>query len=497
MSRSGIASFCRIVLALCVVVPCVGGLLTGCQTAQIGQTGLKVPVPSLSFIGLPWPGLGEGDLRGLTWENAFIAMSARMSREYPFTEWKAIDWAALDKRFRPRVKAAQDAGDAESYYLAVREYLYSIPDGHIGISDVPEYRKRAIGGGFGLALTKLDDGRAIAHAVEPGGPAAKAGMAWGAELTSWNGRALAEAAAATPVLWANEPPSTAKVREHEQYRLLTRAPVGAGVKISFLNPGAKEPVDTSLTAHDDAYRMMETGLAKTEQHEASVPFEASTLESGHGYIRMAVIGATLSVPFPDRAFAKALQEFIDGAAPGLIIDLRRNRGGSDALAAKYCGHFFNTAQHYKFVESLDTKRGAFVRNEDQTVEIAPAAPYFAGPVVALIDGETMDAGEGIVAALKRLPNVRTVGASETHGSFASTGGGMELPKGHTVFYPVGRALDVAGKILLESDRAGVGGVQPDVRIEATRGNLKKIHVQGEDLALARAQDVLKEMLAGK
>ena len=89
--------FCRVGVALIILA--VSGAFLGCQTARIGHTGIKVPVPSLSFIGLPWPGLGEGDLAGMAWENAFVAMKGRMQHEYPFTEWKGVDWDALEAKF--------------------------------------------------------------------------------------------------------------------------------------------------------------------------------------------------------------------------------------------------------------------------------------------------------------------------------------------------------------------------------------------------------------
>ena len=74
---------------------------------------------------------------------------------------------------------------------------------------------------------------------------------------------------------------------------------------------------------------------------------------------------------------------------------------------------------------------------------------------------------------------------------------MTLPKGHTVFYPIGRALDASGHILIESDKAGTGGIKPDVNIENSLDTLQRQFVKNEDIVLARGQAVLADMIAGK
>ena len=62
-----------------------------------------------------------------------------------------------------------------------------------------------IGGGFGFAVLKLDDGRVIAHIIEPYSQAERAGMAWGAEIIRWDGQPIHEAVAAVPTVWAARP----------------------------------------------------------------------------------------------------------------------------------------------------------------------------------------------------------------------------------------------------------------------------------------------------
>ena len=61
---------------------------------------------------------------------AFNNLHAALTEEYTLTDWKQIDWPAVYAKFRPRINAAEEANDTTAYFLALREYVYSIPDGH-------------------------------------------------------------------------------------------------------------------------------------------------------------------------------------------------------------------------------------------------------------------------------------------------------------------------------------------------------------------------------
>jgi hypothetical protein len=62
--------------------------------------------------------LASRDLSALTWTHAFRKLNQKLAREYAFTEWKGIDWAALRHKYEPRVARAEASGDIERYYLS-------------------------------------------------------------------------------------------------------------------------------------------------------------------------------------------------------------------------------------------------------------------------------------------------------------------------------------------------------------------------------------------
>jgi carboxyl-terminal processing protease len=183
----------------------VGTALTmGCHS---GRTPVAVADPRYAFA---FP--DGADCSGLTWTAGFQAAHTKFSREYVFTQWKGVDWPALYNQFYPRIVQAEATGDARAYYLALHDYVCSIPDGHVNlkVGDDPALRpgclnlirdicQSLLGGSYGLALAELDDGRTIAAAVAPLRAAAQVGMRPGAEILTWGGRSPAVAIGAIKV----------------------------------------------------------------------------------------------------------------------------------------------------------------------------------------------------------------------------------------------------------------------------------------------------------
>ena len=79
-------------------------------------------------------------------------------------------------------------------------------------------------GGLGFAMRETDDGKIIANFILEGGPAAKAGMKWGAEIISLDGKPTAEVVDAN-VPWSS-PFSNPIIKRLQQLRYATRFPHG-------------------------------------------------------------------------------------------------------------------------------------------------------------------------------------------------------------------------------------------------------------------------------
>jgi carboxyl-terminal processing protease len=429
------------------------------------------------------------DFQEMSWIDAFDALHKKLSTEYAFTDWRRIDWPALYAKYSPRIVDSQLHNDKIAYQMALREYVYSIPDGHVGINgDETALRANHIAGGYGFGIAPLTDGRFIAHVVTPEGPAAKAGMKAGAEILRFNTQPIKEAVSTAPTIWSVGSPATTENRLLEQARYLTRAPVGTAMQITFRNPGELKTRTVSLTATDDAGVLLKRtgpnyGLGPDVQ---KLYYEV--LPSGYGYVRIPhEAGDTLT------QFTAAMKFLVDKKVPGIIVDLRSNQGGEDQVAADM-GSFFHTKKSfYEYGQFYNVKTGTFDILTKETVYVAPHQPHFDGPVIGLIGPSCVSSGEGVAWQIGRAPKGMLLGFAGTNGSFGMSGMTAKMPGGATVHFPFGASLDEKGVVQIDSDYTGKGGIQPTIRIPRTYETMMAVG-GGKDVELELAQKVMDKRL---
>ena len=74
------------------------------------------------------------DFSKLSYTQVFDKMIEKFKKEYAWTELKHIDWDAKAAEFRPRFEEAEKNQDPHAYELALRDFIWSIPDTHVGAS---------------------------------------------------------------------------------------------------------------------------------------------------------------------------------------------------------------------------------------------------------------------------------------------------------------------------------------------------------------------------
>jgi carboxyl-terminal processing protease len=470
------------------------------------------------------PGIGftypdPADYSTLSWTAAFKAAHDKFSREYAFSDWKGVDWPGLYSRFLPRIVQAQAVGDEKAYYLALHEYVCSIPDRHISLAAenaaVPTaLGKELAGGGFGMAVAELDDWRVIAAAIVPNSQADRAGIVAGAEIFTWGGVPARTAigqidVGAVPfvtlggMVGSEKPQATLEHYRLEQARLLTRGPVGTEVQVVFKNPDSTTIRAVTLTAVDDAGQTFSL-LDFARQADFSDAVDYRILPEGYAYIRVRMEHDIANPQgYPMRIyqqFQQAIISFVAANVPGVIVDLRGNFGGSDDLSADLCGFFYAAPSFYEYQEYYDKRTGQFLRitvSDREPVgtivdhiSIEPQTPRYSGPVVALVNPATHSSGEGPAMGIARLPQGSVIGFHGTGGSFGMVGGTIVMPGGYTIEYPYGRTLDQYGVIQVDS-RNRIGGVAPNPRVPKTLENVLAFAV-GTDVELQYAVKYLRE-----
>ncbi len=400
------------------------------------------------------------DYSQMSYADAFTGLVKQMRQEYAFTELKHIDWDALQAKFLPEFQKADADHDPHEYFLAVRDFSWSIPDGHVGSSAVSELGNDFVqetGGGLGMAIRELDDGRVIVNFVLPDGPADQAGIQLKAEITSWDGVPI-EDALAKVVPWSSpfSSPIDAKL---QQLRYITRSPLGTDVTVTYRNPGDSADKTATLTSIDERQSFSFSSLAAGGATTGfELPLDYKILDNGYAYVEIFSFfdNSRLSIELWERLMTALNQQQV----PGLIIDMRHNGGGSGWLADQMAAYFFDDQVDLGRGESYDKSKKAFYSDPNYEAHFFPPEEQFRyhGKIALLVGPNCASACEFFSYDMTLQNRAAIVGQYPTEG----LGGSIEavlLPENTYFQFPIARNLDPQGNIIIEGT-----GVQPTVKV---------------------------------
>ncbi len=384
-------------------------LLAGC---------VSTPAPRISLAAIPTEQTARAQANLAVFERAWSLVA---DRHYdPRTG--GLDWKVAGEKFGAQAAAAKDE---TALYAVLNAMLDPLDDSHthaIAPTQVRERRtQQRARTGFGMARI---ENRWVVNEVLPGSPAAQAGVQVGWIAVSRNGEPLGE-------------------------RTRFAALEGETINWVFLDAGDRE-VRVAAVART---------LSTAPRQEARV------LEGGFVYLRFDEFDG------PDRRWlGRELTKH--RAAPGVVVDLRRNPGGETFSLGITLGEFFD--------RSVDC--GTFItRGGDRSVKHSwqLGSANYAGKVAVLVDSATGSAAEIFSAVLQDHGRATIVGRRTAGAVLASrfyslpNGGELQLSREDYVA-PKGRRIE--GK-----------GVEPDVKVERTLAELRV----GRDADLEAALRVLR------
>ncbi|HWQ15308.1 MAG TPA: S41 family peptidase [Roseiflexaceae bacterium] len=418
------------------------------------------------------------DFSNLSYTEAFERTVEQLRKEYAFNgiPGKEPDWDALLAELRPRIAEAERTKDERAFYLALQDFILAFPDGHVGL-DGGEIGALVFAeqtaGGYGFAIRELTEGGFGVVYVLEGGPAAEAGMQVGATVTAFNGMPIDEAVAAVrpPITF-----STEHTRRYQQARYLLRAPVGATAEVTFANPGGA-PTTVTLTAIEERQSFAVTSVLRGFDPLA-LPVEFRRLESGVGYIKINSNYDDLNLLV--RLFERALRTFQSAQAPGVIIDLRQNSGGSPlGLAGFLTDQVIPTGQRMAYSDETGKFEPRGVPGKIEPNE----GQYRFNKVAVLVGLACSSACEFEAYGFSKVPGAVVVGHFPTNGIFADVARGQYVfPAGFSAQFSASRTVLPDGSLLIEGT-----GVQPTVRVPITVESL--LSPEDEEL-LAAEREIL-------
>ncbi|MCY4145606.1 MAG: S41 family peptidase [Chloroflexi bacterium] len=428
------------------------------------------------------------DFSELNYSQAFAAMVDLFRREYAYTELYELDWDALEAEFAPRFVEAETAADpVDAYALALRDFIWQIPDGHVSmpLTLLADYFREDTDGGLGISLAELDDGRFVVSYLLEGGPGQEAGMELGAEILEWDGGTL-EAAMQREFVWAHSALSTPHSLRLQQLRYVTRFPLGSEVAVTFRNPDSDEEQSASLSVISERASFSQSSfLAGVDGDE--LPVVHKVLPSGYGYVAM--------YDFSDnerlivQLWERMIETFIEEEAPGIIIDLRYNGGGSGYLADQLGAYFFQEEHILGYSSSYNETTGEFYldpHSKDRFI-LPPAEQRYDGEVAVIIAPGCYSACEFFAYNLTLGERAAIVG----HYPSGGLGGAVDdflMPEDTTIRFTVTRALDANQAVHIEAQ-----GVAPTVPVPVT---IESLSSQG-DFLLEAAERHLTDVIQGE
>jgi peptidase S41-like protein len=185
---------------------------------------------------------------------------------------------------------------------------------------------------------------------------------------------------------------------------------------------------------------------------------ARRLPGNIGYVDLAYFS-------PDEDAGKALaaaMQLINGT-DALILDLRRNGGGSGETATALLSYFFEEPQQLSSI--VERKGGKLEERQKWTMPYVAGPRYIGRPVIILTSSHTHSAAELCAYDLKSMRRATIIG-SKTAGDANSSKGVGDLGLGFSVFIPNGQTKSP----ITHGNWQGTG-VQPDVSVNADQALL--------------------------
>lgn len=424
----------------------------------------------------------QDDFSNLSYTAAFDKMIEKFKKEYAWTELKHIDWDAEARQFRPEFEAAERSHDPHAYALAMRDFFWSIPDTHVGFDQtlLQQDFQNAVAGGLGFGIRETDDGKIVASFILKDGPADKAGMKWGAQVLSLDGKPIADVINDN-VPWSS-PFSNPVVKRLQQLRYATRFPMDKGhVDVQFQNPGGAAQTATLEVVNE--YDSFQAASFLAGRSPTALPVEYHMLPNGLGYLQINSFfdNDVLSIQIWERA----IKYFNENKVPGLVLDMRQNGGGSGWLANQMAAYFFDKETLVGNTAYYNKGSGEFYMDPgDQQIMIPPPADLqYKGRVAVLVGPACASACEFFSYDMTITGRASIVGEYPTEGA----GGSIEaftMPENLYCQLTIGRAVDPSGNVHIEGK-----GIIPTVKVPVTLDTLQK-EADGQDVVLATAESTI-------
>lgn len=414
---------------------------------------------------------------------SYRSVISEMKKWYPLSDWKEIDYDAIDAEVYPMVEEAEKDNDYALYNKALNRLTYLSYDGHVGA--IGTSNEEALvklvedvqGDYYGLIMFTTDDGKTRAFCVEEGGSAYKAGIRSGTVITSWAGKPIKEALSEIhdTLYNANYP-----ISENEDYvrPICLSGTGGKEVEVGFTDETGKEK--KAVLESTDAY--FSHGLtaycriAATQIEDEN--FSSRMLTDDVGYLRInqeeydQVLDTKAyllgNYPEIEDRMKTEIESLKAQGMKKLVLDLRWNAGGNPYISAAAASVFTDKK------DTILTMKGNAAHEVNIEVKLSGDGTYRDLPVVAVVNLDCGSSGDILADALRKMDNVKLVGMTPSMGIGQAMGERCMLPGGCEFRFPIMRTFNSDGEIAIDPKADRICRVPLEERIPATEELIRAI-----------------------
>lgn len=310
---------------------------------------------------------------------------------YSYFDDKGIDWEAVKSRYLDLAAWARNDRD---FFACITSLLRELHDGHSYVYEYPKPVPGMGNRGTPRVLVVEAEGRPVVAEVTLGCDADVKGVVPGLEITSVDGQPAEE-------------------RIHSLIPLVTASTpwhARSAAVAAILDGDLDQAVQVGLRRPDGT--VFGVSLAREPFERRPEAITTQVLDEGIGLLRLPSFSASnLGLKSGEalvRAFDDALEQL--RATKAIIIDMRGNSGGDDAVAGRCAGRFFASATAFPSFQMRMVTLGVpwFAPRIGRSV--SPRGPWqYTGPVVLLIDEFVFSSAEHFVAGMHDSGRAITIG----------------------------------------------------------------------------------------
>ena len=398
----------------------------------------------------------------------FDILCEAIDHSYSFFEHKNVDWKEIQRRYRPKVKAARST---KEFYRLLYQLVRELKDFHSWLSNYkdgakfPRYTPQ-------VSVRRIE-GKAVITHVAKNSQAYRKALRPGAVIIGVDRLSVQRRVKKLcPLLPVS---SSERNLLDTAYRRLLHGKKDSTVSVTVLRPGQRSPI---------TLRLKRTRGLKERAGEPNFSVEKGKFvwfgihPSGYGYIRILTFRGRMEIA---DEFDRALEKLKD--SPAIMIDIRDNLGGFGTSQPRIIGRFLTERTKAGVIYRKNGLEHSDFRKRQHVY--SPKGDWqYTRPIALLINVRTGSASDLFACNMISTGRPITVGGT-THGNVTGGGVYVVLPCNLVVRVSYGYVCDATGKVI-----EGNGNV-PQVHAELTIQDI----VNRTDSVIDRAVEALREKVS--